>query len=107
MSAALSVLCVAGACQSATEPRERVRTYEVAAATAPCVALAPTQCLQVRTPPDTAWQLFYGAIDGFAYEPGFRYVLRVAERPIANPPADGSSVAYRLVAIVSKRRDEP
>ncbi len=54
--------------------------------------------------PATAWQLFYDPIDGFAYEPGYEYVLRVAERNVPNPPADGSSVAYRLVRIVSKVR---
>ncbi len=97
-------LCAAAACGSATAPGARVRTYEVAAAKAPCTGSFPTECLQVRVPPATAWQLFHDPIDGFAYEPGYRYVLRVAERDVRNPPADGSSVAYRLVRVVSKVR---
>ena len=101
------LLLAAGACGDATGPFLRVRTYEVAPAKVPCVGLFPTECLQVRTPPDTAWQLFYDSIDGFTYEAGYRYVLRVAERRIPNPPADGSSIAYRLVAVTSKTRAEP
>lgn len=61
-----------------------------------------TPGLEVRTLPDTAWQLFHDPIEGFAHEEGCRDVLRVAERQIANPPADGSSIADRLVAARSK-----
>jgi hypothetical protein len=47
-------------------------------------------------------QAFYDHIEGSHYEPGFQYVLRVAERHVQNPPADGSSLAYRLIAILAK-----
>ena len=40
----------------------------------------------------------------FVYEPGFRYVLRVAVSPVSQPSADGSSLAYRLVRVVSRTR---
>jgi hypothetical protein len=48
------------------------------------------------------WQLFYDPIDGFVYEPAYLYTLRVARRVIVNPPADGSSAAFRLLEILSK-----
>ena len=61
-------------------------------------------CLQVRERPDAPWHLFYDVIEGFTYEPGYQYALRVAVRVVPNPPADGSSVAYRLLAILTKVR---
>lgn len=97
-----AVLLGASACRNPVAPGERVRIVEVAAARAPCVGLVPTECLQVRTPPDTAWRLFHGSVEGFVHEAGYTYVLRVAERDVRNPPADGSSLAYRLLAVVSK-----
>lgn len=48
------------------------------------------------------WQPFYDSIDGFVHEPGFMYDLLVAKRTIRNPPADGSSIAYRLIRILSR-----
>jgi len=52
--------------------------------------------------PDEDWTLFYEAIDDFTHESGYHYVLRVARRVIPDPPADGSSYAYRLLAILSR-----
>ncbi len=75
---------------------------EVAESRVACVAVGPTECLQVRERPDAPWQLFYGGIEGFVYEPGFRWVLRIAVTPVQDPPADGSSLAYRLLHVVSK-----
>jgi hypothetical protein len=100
---AVALLCsVAAACSSATGPGERALHLEVAEQRVPCVGVGPQECLQVREQSDASWQLFYSHIEGFAYEPGFRYVLRVAERPVPNPPADGSSLAYRLLRVISK-----
>ena len=97
-----ALLLAAIGCSSATGPAERVFDLEVSEQRVPCVGVGPRECLQVREQADAPWQLFYASIEGFTYEPGFRYVLRVAQRPIPNPPADGSSLAYRLVDVVSK-----
>jgi heat shock protein HslJ len=59
------------------------------------------KCLQVRYAPDEEWQWFYGGIDGFFFVPGFNYELLVNRFPIENPPADGSSIGYSLVEVVS------
>ena len=56
----------------------------------------------MREHPDTAWALFYDSIEGFEFEPGCEYTVRVAIRRVDNPPADGSSLAYRLLAILRK-----
>jgi hypothetical protein len=99
----IALLCsIAASCSSITEPRERLFTLEVAEQRVPCVGMFPRECLQARERSDAPWELFYDPIEGFTYEPGFRYVLRVAERRVPDPPADGSSLAYRLLLVVSK-----
>jgi hypothetical protein len=47
---------------------------------------------------------FYDSIEGFTYEPGFVYGLIVKKTEVQNPPADGSSIRYELVKIVSKEK---
>ena len=96
------LLGAAASCHAATDPADRVLTLEVAPALAPCIALIPRECLQVRERADGPWQLFYAEIVGFTYEPGYMYVLRVAQRDVPNPPADGSSAEYQLLAVLSR-----
>ena len=81
-------------------------TLEVDAHRAPCTGVARTQCLRVRVPPDSSWGLFYAPIEGFAFEEGYRWRLEVERRRVPNPPEDGSSMAYRLVRVVAKDREQ-
>ena len=80
-------------------------TFEVDAHRVACTGVAPMHCLRVRIPPDTAWRFLYEPIEGFEYEEGFVWRLEVERRRVVNPPADGSSVAYRLVRVVSRERE--
>lgn len=43
------------------------------------------------------------AIEGFEYEIGHMYTLKVRRTILANPPADASSYTYRLVAVLEDR----
>jgi hypothetical protein len=79
------------------------KTFFVAAERKPCTGVGPMECLQVREAADRPWQYFYSDIEGFTFEPGFDYELRVREEKVANPPADGSSLRWTLVRVVSKR----
>src|SRR5438270_599352 len=94
-----------GGCRPSTAPSEHVVVLEVAPTTVACTGSFPTTCLQVRERQDAPWQYFYDPIEGFSFEPGYHYWLRVAVRVVPNPPADGSSRAYRLIAILSKRSE--
>lgn len=47
------------------------------------------------------WKKFYSTIDGFNYQPGFIYDLKVLVEPIDNPPADASSFKYTLQKVQS------
>ena len=70
-----------------------------------CFGEGQFQCLQVQEGEQLGtneWLNFFGAINGFEYEGGFIYNLEITTRTIENPPADGSSIAYDLVRIISR-----
>jgi len=92
---------VAG-CRDIFGPGEGILTIDVAASRVPCQGAFPQECFQVRQQPNTTWTLFYDSIEGFDYEVGFEYTIRVGRRAVPNPPADGSSFAYRLLSLLRK-----
>lgn len=79
-----------------------VKIVHVAAQTSPCTGVAPMTCLQVRSNPQQPWGLFYQSIEGFDHRPGVEYTLRIIETPVANPPADASSVRWTLDRIIEQ-----
>ena len=100
----LSFLLVLAAGCGVTGPGRDIVTLEVAPNRVPCTGEGIMECFLVREPPSDEWTYFYAPIEGFTFEPGYRYVLRVARFDVPNPPVDGSSIAYVLVRVVS--RDE-
>lgn len=80
------------------------QTLYVGPVTVPCQGVAPQVCLQVKESPDEAYRLFYNRIEGFDYEPGYNYELRVEVSEIENPPADASNLHYSLIEVVSQTR---
>ena len=46
--------------------------------------------------------LALGRIEGFEYEEGNEYLLKVLKTPIENPAADGHTATYKLIEIISK-----
>ena len=68
----------------------------------PCTGVAPQACYQVRQSPDAEWTLFYDEIQGFEYEPGFEYELKVQKETRTNVPADASRFTWTLMEVVSK-----
>jgi hypothetical protein len=105
-SSIVSFYCIAAillsGCTDLSGPDEQVITMDVAAQRVPCMGLVPQECFSVRQEPDSVWTLFYEPIEGFEFEPGFEFTIRVAVRTVRNPPADGSSLAYRLLEILRK-----
>lgn len=73
--------------------------------TSTCQGLITKECLLIQEGDILGtknWNFFYSEIDGFKYETGFVYNLEVTKTTIATPPADGSSIKYDLVRIISK-----
>jgi len=80
------------------------KTFIIASQTVDCTGVAPMKCLQVKEKESDSWGNFYSNIEGFTYEPGFEYVLKVKTEKIQNPPMDASSIKYTLVKQVSKTK---
>ena len=70
----------------------------------PCVGVGPQECMLIREDPAGDWTMFYDRIQGFDYEEGFDYRLRVVEEAVENPPADASSIRWTLVEVEEKTR---
>jgi hypothetical protein len=90
----------------ATEPA-KVETLFVRDQRVACEAEGPRECLQVRSSESEQWRNLFASIEGFDYEPGYGYELRVEVTPIANPPADAASLKYKLKEVVSKTKTAP
>ncbi|GGB53665.1 hypothetical protein GCM10011502_28600 [Oceanisphaera marina] len=80
-----------------------VKTVTVGPQTVDCVGVGPMKCLIV----DDAF--FYDRIQGFDFEPGYEYQLKIEQRQRFSPsnvPADASLYEYRLVDVLSKIKPE-
>lgn len=86
--------------EDAAQPQ--VVTMFVGPELAECTGVAPMMCMMVKYTPEEEYTFFYDQIDGFTFEPGYEYELLVEVTQVANPPADASSLSYRLVEIVSQ-----
>lgn len=98
----LSVILLFG-CKSVKEstsnPVEMI--LEVAPERVDCVGVAPQKCLKIREEGKTDWELLYNGIEGFNFTQGIAYKLKVKKTTIKNPPADGASVKYSLIDVIS------
>ena len=64
----------------------------------------PIECMLVKEQGEDEYRpLAFCGIQGFEYEKGYEYDLRVNKTTLANPPADGRIYKYQLVRVVEKR----
>jgi heat shock protein HslJ len=75
----------------------------------PCMGVGPMSCLQVQendSIEEGKWEFFYSEIEGFEYQPGNIYRLRVKVKKVQEPiPADASSLRYELLEVMEKYQD--
>jgi hypothetical protein len=71
-----------------------------------CVGVAPQKCMQIKYHPTEDWQYFYENIQGFNFESGFFYKLKVDIQNVEKPAADTSSKKYILIEIIEKSQFE-
>ena len=83
------------------------RTIEVDSHLVGCTDAGEQRCMRIRDGADQPWQIFRGQIEGFTYEAGYRYRLKVDEEAVANPPAEASAARTILVEMVRKVAVEP
>lgn len=67
-----------------------------------CTGVGLQKCMLVKENLEDDFTYFYDNIDGFDYQEGFNYTLKVSVETIRNPPADGSSLKYNLIKILEK-----
>ena len=98
LMAALALMLVAASCTFSDDTTTLV--VIVGPELKDCAGVAQMKCLEVNG------ELFYETIEGFDYEEGFIYRLRI-ERYNAwpddeEPPSGASMYGYRLVEVMSK-----
>jgi hypothetical protein len=86
----------------AASPQLSVQRLFVRDRLAQCQTEAAKKCLQVRSSETEEWRNLYSPIEGFDYEESNAYELRVEVSEVASPRADGSSLRYRLLEVLSK-----
>ncbi|TXF90087.1 DUF4377 domain-containing protein [Neolewinella aurantiaca] len=106
----LATLFFACSPKATTSSALNTLTFWVDGMKVPCTGAGPQSCLRVKKGEDfnsAEWELLYSGIEGFDYETGYVYQLKVSETrlPPAQVPADASSIKYTLVEIVDKRPD--
>lgn len=63
--------------------------------------------LRIKEEKENYWYVVHlNSIEGFSYERGYEYSLKVEKTHLANPPADGSDIRYKLIEIASKVKVE-
>lgn len=100
-------------CLGDDEPRDVVREIYVEVSSETGITYAwgddkrehPIECMLVMMPNyPGVWQpMTFGSIEGFVYERGHAYYLRVRETVLANPPADASGSTYSLIEILTDK----
>ncbi len=90
-----------------TAQKSKVETLFVHEKLVDCEGEGPMQCMQVRKTEAEDWTFFYQSIEGFTHEPSHRYELKVEVSKVGDPPADGSSLHFKLVEVVSKKKVPP
>lgn len=85
--------------------KDTLRIVNIAPEKSPCAALAvDITCMMVKWENKQQYELFYSDIEGFEFEPGYEYQLRVMVEKIENPPADASNLRYKLIEQIRKKK---
>lgn len=63
---------------------------------------SPQKCMLLKQHEGDDWTLFCDKIEGFTYEEGYAYKLKVRISKIENPKAGTSPIQYSLIKIISK-----
>lgn len=105
----LLISTVLGTVSCDNQTDENTEVWWINSSKTDCVGVGPMSCLQIQKGNEIEsgnWELFYSEIQGFDYEPGNIYQIKVKVRDKTDPiPADASSKEYELVEILGKEMD--
>ena len=71
-----------------------------------CVGVGPQKCMLIKEDPNSKWKNFYDKIEGFDFTEGHSYKIMVQISEIENPPADSSSIKYKLIEIIEEKSED-
>lgn len=69
-----------------------------------CKGLSTDRCLQIKEEGQTDWSLFYNPIEGFEYQEGLFYKIKVEISEVDHPSQDASALRYKLVEVVEESK---
>ncbi|WP_062615161.1 META domain-containing protein [Flammeovirga sp. SJP92] len=92
-------------CAATKQPSLSTKTLIIGSKQVDCTGVGPQKCYLVKEDGAQEWSNFYGAIEGFDYKEGYEYQIEVAVTEVDNPPADASSLNYKLVKILKETQD--
>lgn len=105
----LAVVFLLAGCASMKSGKNSDNLLWINSAHVDCTGSGQQKCLQIQrgTKLGDEWENFYGYVEGFEYQPGFIYQIEVnkTELPKDQVPADGGSIKYELVKVISKTPD--
>lgn len=81
----------------------KTRTYYIAPYQVACSGAGEQKCFLIKHKTGDQWKNFYSQIEGFNFEPGYSYIIKIKESEVSNPPADASSINYQLEEIIEKQ----
>lgn len=84
--------------------KDNEKTFYVADTLVNCTGVSTQKCLQIKENEKDNWKSFYGKIEGFNYEVGYVYKLKVEVSKVENPAADASSIKYILLEVLDKTK---
>jgi heat shock protein HslJ len=67
-----------------------------------CTGLAPQMCYLIKLKEEDEWRNYYNELEGFEYEEGYEYRLKVKMESLGNSYKDVSDYKYYLVEVISK-----
>ncbi len=84
-------------------------TYRVNHYRQTCVGVGPRLCYLVQEEDNLTvdWSFFYSGFQGFTYEWGYVYDLKIRRRERISTPADASKYIYKLVEVIDRQKADP
>lgn len=91
-------------CSSLTQRQEKVteKTLFVGPEREACIGVVLQSCYLIKENIEDEWELLYEEIEGFEYEEGWSYKLRVEQQALDESSADGSPSRLILIEVMSK-----
>ncbi len=107
----ISILTNCSSTQKVTQENMKTEIFWINSTKVDCIGVGPMSCMQIQKGDYILfgnWQSFYSQIEGFDYEPGYIYKLKVVVEDLdpRTVPADASSKRYKLVEILRKEVDQ-